>query len=104
MSAPADWVSAHRTPERATNRTQNVLKFGEIAPDFSLGEFLTFNSRHGAGCSDLPKLRACDLVRLRVRDICHGDRISTRAIVIQQMTSKPVQFEITPPTRDAVAE
>ena len=50
------------------------------------------------------KLRACDLVRLRVRDICHGDRISTRAIVVQKKTSKPVQFEITPPTREAVAE
>ena len=30
------------------------------------------------------KLRACDLVRLRVRDICHGDRVSPRAIVTQQ--------------------
>lgn len=50
------------------------------------------------------KLRACDLVRLHVRDICHGDRVSTRAIVMQQKTSQPVQFEITPPTRDAVAE
>ena len=48
------------------------------------------------------KLRACDLVRLRVRDICHGDRVSPRAIVMQQKTSRPVQFEITPPTRDAV--
>ena len=42
------------------------------------------------------KLRACDLVRLRVRDICHGDRVSPRAIVMQQKTSRPVQFEITP--------
>ena len=50
------------------------------------------------------KLRACDLVRLRVRDICHGDRVSTRAIVMQQKTSQPVQFEITPPTREAVTE
>lgn len=50
------------------------------------------------------KLRACDLVRLRVRDISHGDRVSTRAIVMQQKTSQPVQFEITQPTRDAVAE
>ncbi len=50
------------------------------------------------------KLRACDLVRLRVRDIYHGDRVSTRAIVMQQKTSLPVQFEITPPTRDAVTE
>ena len=48
------------------------------------------------------KLRACDLVRLRVRDICHGDRVSTRAIVMQQKTEHAVQFEITAPTRDAV--
>ena len=48
------------------------------------------------------KLRACDLVRLRVRDICHGDRVSPRAIVTQQKTARPVQFEINPPTRDAV--
>ena len=48
------------------------------------------------------KLRACDLVRLRVRDICHGDRVSPRAIVMQQKTSRPVQFEITPPTKDAI--
>ena len=36
------------------------------------------------------KLRACDLVRLRVRDICHGDRVSPRAIIMQQKTSRPV--------------
>lgn len=48
------------------------------------------------------KLRACDLVNLRVKDICHGDRISTRAIVMQKKTALPVQFEITAPTRDAV--
>jgi len=50
------------------------------------------------------KLGACDLVRMRVRDICNGDRISTRAIVMQQKTSQPVQFEITPTTRETVAE
>jgi hypothetical protein len=44
------------------------------------------------------------LVRLRVRDICHGDRVSTRAIVMWQKTAQPVQFEITPPTKDAVTE
>jgi hypothetical protein len=42
------------------------------------------------------------LVKLRVKDICPGDRVATRAIVMQQKTSLPVQFEITPPTRDAV--
>ncbi len=49
------------------------------------------------------KLRACDLVKLRVRDISHGEHISTRAIVMQQKTSLPVQFEITQATREAVS-
>ena len=30
------------------------------------------------------KLRACDLLKLRVRDVCHGDRFAPRAIVVQQ--------------------
>jgi integrase len=49
------------------------------------------------------KLRACDLVRLRVRDVAHGERIGSRAIVMQQKTHRPVQFEITEQTREAVA-
>jgi len=48
------------------------------------------------------KLRGCDLVRLRVRDICHGDQVSPRAIILQQKTQRPVQFEITPATREAL--
>jgi integrase len=48
------------------------------------------------------KLRACDLVKLRVRDVWHGDRVAARAIVLQQKTQRPVQFEITTPTREAV--
>jgi len=48
------------------------------------------------------KLRACDLVKLRVRDVCHGDRVAARAMVLQQKTQRPVQFEITPPTRGAL--
>lgn len=50
------------------------------------------------------KLRGCDLVKLKVRDISHGDRISSRAIVMQQKTSRPVQFEITEQTRNSVAQ
>ena len=48
------------------------------------------------------KLRGCDLVQLKVRDICHGDQVATRAIVMQQKTQRPVQFEITQATREAV--
>ena len=50
------------------------------------------------------KLRACDLLKLKVRDLCHGERVAARAIVVQQKTSRPVQFEITESTRSALAE
>ncbi|NIA02598.1 MAG: tyrosine-type recombinase/integrase [Planctomycetia bacterium] len=49
------------------------------------------------------KLRSCDLVKLRVKDISHGSTISNRAMVMQQKTHQPVQFEITKQTRDAVS-
>jgi integrase len=48
------------------------------------------------------KLRACDLMQLRVRDVCHGQTMASRALVLQQKTRRPVQFEITEPARDAV--
>ncbi|MGU7770543.1 tyrosine-type recombinase/integrase [Burkholderia sp. MR1-5-21] len=47
------------------------------------------------------KLRACDLTRLRVRDICVGSRVVPRATVMQQKTQQPVQFEITEQTRES---
>ncbi|MGJ7575800.1 tyrosine-type recombinase/integrase [Variovorax sp. RB2P76] len=49
------------------------------------------------------KLRACDLVKLRVRDVANGERAAARASVIQQKTGRPVQFELTEPTREAVS-
>jgi len=49
------------------------------------------------------KLRGCDLVNLRVRDITHGNQVLARAIVIQRKTQRPVQFELTESTRTAVA-
>ena len=39
------------------------------------------------------KLRGCDLVSLRVRDITHGNQVLSRAMVIQRKTQRPVQFE-----------
>jgi integrase len=49
------------------------------------------------------KLRGCDLVALKVRDVCHGDQVASRAVVMQRKTHRPVQFgEITPATREAV--
>ncbi|WP_412479494.1 tyrosine-type recombinase/integrase [Azonexus sp. IMCC34839] len=49
------------------------------------------------------KLRGCDLVSLRVRDIAHGSQILSRTMVTQSKTQRPVQFELTEPTRVSVA-
>ena len=50
------------------------------------------------------KLRACDLVALRIEDIGQGGRVRDRATIIQRRTGRPVQFEITEQTRTAVAD
>ena len=41
-------------------------------------------------------------MKLRVRDVCHADRVASRATVLQQKTQRPVQFEISSATREAV--
>ena len=48
------------------------------------------------------KLRGCDLVGLRVCDVAQGGRVGSRAIVMQRKTHRPVQFELTEQTREAV--
>ena len=48
------------------------------------------------------KLRGCDLVKLRVFDVAHGTSLLPRALIVQQKTRVPVQFEITEQTRAAV--
>ena len=49
------------------------------------------------------KLRGCDLVSLRVRDVTHGKQVLSRAAVSQKKTQRPVQFELTEPPRTTVA-
>lgn len=45
------------------------------------------------------KLRGCDLVKIRIADLVSGEEIRTRAIVTQQKTGRPVQFELTADVR-----
>jgi integrase len=45
------------------------------------------------------KLRGCDLVSLRVRDVFAAGRVKERTSMIQSKTGKPVRFEITETTR-----
>ena len=48
------------------------------------------------------KLRACDLVKLRLDDICSGASVRHRATIIQKKTVRPVQFEITEQSRSSL--
>ncbi|MDP2180225.1 tyrosine-type recombinase/integrase [Methylicorpusculum sp.] len=50
------------------------------------------------------KLRGCDLVKLKVSDVAHGGSVQSRAIIMQQKTQRPVQFEITEQTRCALTQ
>ncbi len=94
----APWNKGKLTGQKAPLRLRDIwairvrLQLGHRVRDLAL-----FNLAIDS------KLRACDLVKLRVRDIAHGSRIAPRAIVMQQKTQRPVQFEITEQTREAVS-
>ena len=50
------------------------------------------------------KLRASDLLSLRVSDVASGNEVQSRAIIRQKKTKRPVRFEITPRTRKSVED
>ena len=50
------------------------------------------------------KLRGSDLVKIKVSDISNSGVVSTRAMVLQQKTRQPVQFEITEGTRESIMD
>ena len=48
------------------------------------------------------KLRACDMVRLKVETVAPHGQTLERATVRQRKTGRPVKFEITEPTRTSI--
>ncbi|MFC3314430.1 tyrosine-type recombinase/integrase [Falsigemmobacter intermedius] len=48
------------------------------------------------------KLRGCDLVAMRVRDVFVAGHVKERASMTQSKTGKPVRFEITDTTRQSL--
>jgi integrase len=50
------------------------------------------------------KLRGCDVVKVRIGDIVSGGRVRTRAIVVQQKTGRPVQFELLEAARTSILD
>ena len=48
------------------------------------------------------ELRSCDLVKLRVSDVMLAGSIRPRSTVLQQKTGRPVPFELTDATKEAL--
>ena len=48
------------------------------------------------------KLRGCDLVKIKVGDLVAGGRVRSRAMVVQQKTGRPVQFELLDSARTSI--
>ena len=49
------------------------------------------------------KLRGSDLVKIRVSDVSESGTVACPAMVQQQKTGRPVQFEIMEQSRDAIS-
>ena len=49
------------------------------------------------------KLRACDLLGLRVSDVANGLTVQSRGKIIQSKTGRPVRFELTRRTKESVS-
>ena len=48
------------------------------------------------------KLRGCDIVKIKIGELVSGGRVRSRAIVIQQKTGRPVQFELLETARNSI--
>lgn len=50
------------------------------------------------------KLRSCDLLSLKVRDVSRSGTVLSRTTIRQQKTHREVQFEIPPKTQQALSQ
>jgi integrase len=98
-----------RTPKKPWNAGRIIGPKAPLKPKhiWAIRQQLKANGRRRDlamfNCAIDAKLRACDLVRLTVSDVAPGGVLRTRSTVIQQKTGRPVPFETTDPTREALA-
>ena len=57
---------------------------------------------HAPTASEKPKLRGCDVVAVRVDDVAPSGYATDRATVRRKKTGRPVRFELTEQTRQAI--
>ena len=48
------------------------------------------------------KLRGCDIVKMKIGDLMIGGRVRSRALIVQQKTGRPVQFELLDCARSSI--
>ena len=97
VNAHVPWNKGKIVGQKAPFKVKDIWALRvRLQMEIRVRELALFNLGIGS------KLRGCDLVSLKVRDICHGDQVATRAVVMQHKSQRPVQFEITQVTRDAV--
>jgi hypothetical protein len=93
--------ASHGTSQLQLSR-QAALEQGQdygtedtVQAERDLGHSRAFAARRSASGTRLfnlaidSKLRACDLVKLKVRDVCQGQTVASRAIVLQQKLKGP---------------
>jgi len=98
MAAPAPWNKGKLVGQKPPLKLKEIWAIRtRLQMEHQTRELAMFNLAIDS------KLRGCDLVNLRVADVAQGSRVAQRAMVMQQKTQRPVQFEITEPTREAVS-
>ncbi len=96
MNKPIPWNKGKLTGQKPALKLKEIWSIrARLQISQNILELALFNMAIDS------KLRACDLVKLKVSDISHGSHINKRAMIIQQKTGRSVQFEITEQTRDA---
>lgn len=95
IASSTDWGSLHSNGDPLKLKDVWAIRV-RLQLSFRVRDLAMFNLAIDS------KLRACDLTKLRVQDVCHGERIASRATVMQQKTQRPVQFEITEQTRESI--
>ena len=83
----------HRRPEAPAYAETRLVDQGPARDGGQPARLALFNMAVDS------KLRACDLVALRVRDVFSAGRVKERASIVQTKTDRPVRFEITELTR-----
>lgn len=97
-SPPKPWNAGRVVGPKAPLKPKHVWAIRQqLKTSHQVRDLALFN------CALDAKLRACDFVKLRVSDVAPGGALRQRSTVIQQKTGRPVPFEITEPTREALA-